>query len=406
MGLFARAIERKADPLQAWFDMLRYGVSAKSGATVNLSSALKVAVAFACLRKISQGCAQVPFKLFRSAEVNGLSRISPALDHPAYDLMATAPNAWSTSYDFRESLVLHAAMGNAYVFKNRPLPRGRITELILLNPAKVEKIQRPDYSIVFKITAPNGEAKEFPSDTIWHVRGPSWDGLLGMDVLTLAREALGLAISTEETHAKLHARGVRPSGTYTVDGSLNPEQHKNLRQWIDENLAGSENAGTPLLLDRGAKWLSTTMSGLDSQHLETRKFQIEEVCRFFDVMPIMVGYSDKSATYASAEQMFLAHVVHTLSPWYARIEQSADLNLLTKEDRQSGLYFKFIAAGLMRGASKDRAEYFAKALGSGGSPPWMSQDEVRSLEELNPFGGAAAVLPTTTNAPAPAPTAD
>jgi phage portal protein BeeE len=114
-------------------------------------------------------------------------------------------------------------------------------------------------------------------------------------------------------------------------------------------------------------------------------------------MPIMVGNSDKAATYASSENMFLAHVVHTLMPWYARIEQSAAVNLLSDKERASGLYFAFVAQALMRGASKDRAEYFAKALGSGGSPAWLTQDEVRALEEFNPMGGVAAALPIATN---------
>ena len=80
-------------------------------------------------------------------------------------------------------------------------------------------------------------------------------------------------------------------------------------------------------------------------------------------------------------------------PWYARIEQSADINLLTPAERAQGYYFKFIAAGLLRGALKDQGEYFARALGSGGSPAWMTQDEVRALDELNPMGGEAAKLP-------------
>jgi len=89
----------------------------------------------------------------------------------------------------------------------------------------------------------------------------------------------------------------------------------------------------------------------------------------------------------------LAHVVHTLSPWYVRIEQSAECQLLTDRQRRNGYFIKFNASGLMRGSHKDRAEYFARALGSGGSPAWMSQDEVRALDELNPMGGDAAQLP-------------
>jgi phage portal protein BeeE len=117
------------------------------------------------------------------------------------------------------------------------------------------------------------------------------------------------------------------------------------------------------------------------------------------VMPIMVFSNDKASTYASAEAMFQAHVVHTLAAWWERIEQSIDCNLLTDADDRAGLYAKFVGNGLMRGSMKDRADYFAKALGSGGSPAWMTQDEVRSMEEMNPMGGDAAALPIATNLP-------
>ena len=233
---------------------------------------------------LSQGCAQVPFKLYRERETNGLPTILPAKDHALYDLVTVQPNAWTTSFQFRETLVLHAALGNAYVFINRS--SFGITELTLLDPAKVVKEQKNDYSIVYKVT--------------------------------------GLAITTEETHAKLHAKGVRPSGTYSVESTLNKEQYAALKSWIEREFAGAENSGTPMILDRGAKWMSQGMSGVDAQHIETRKHQVEEVCRFFGIFPIMIGYSDKTSTFASSEAFFDAHVKHSLAPWFARIEQSAD----------------------------------------------------------------------------------
>lgn len=393
MGLLSRAIERKADPLSVWAEMLRAGSSSKAGQTINLDTAFKVSALFACLRVISQGIAQVPFKLYREVEEGGLTKIVPAKNHDLYDLVTVAPNAWTTSYEFRETQAIHAALGNSYAFLNRGGFNGKILEAILLDPTKVEEEQKDDYSIVYKVTGKSGKVQVFPAEAIWHVKGPSWNGLDGMEILNVAREALGLAIATEETHAKLHARGVQASGVYSVDSTLNPDQYRQLKAWIDKEHAGAQNSGAPMILDRGAKWVSSVMNGTDAQHLETRKYQIEEVCRFMGVMPIMVGYSDKAATYASAEQMFLAHVIHTLSPWYARIEASANLNLLSKRERNGGYYFKHVAAGLLRGASQDRSEYFAKALGSGGGKAWMTQDEVRALEELNPFGGEASLLP-------------
>lgn len=180
---------------------------------------------------------------------------------------------------------------------------------------------------------------------------------------------------------------------------------KKLVGWIKREAgAGTHN---PLVLDRGAKWLSQTMTGVDAQHKETRDHQIEEVCRFFGVLPVVIGYSgDKASTYASAEAMFTADKAQTKDPWYTRIQESADVNLLTEKERKAGFYWKFNANGLMRATAKDRAEYLSRALGSGGSPAWMTQDEARAFEDMDPMGGAAAKLPPLINkAPAvPAPT--
>lgn len=397
MGLLARAFsERKSDPLEVWAELLRAGRTSKAGPTVTLDNAFKVAALYACLKVLSQGVAQVPFKLFREHKVGELNKIEPAREHPLYDLVTSQPNDWTTSFELRETLTIHAALGNAYVFKNK-VTGGRIAELILLNPGRVKKIQRDDYSIVYEVTGSDGKKETFSADQIWHVRGPSWDGLLGVEVLNIAREALGLSIALEESHAGLHKNGVHTSGVYSVDGVLSPEQHKKLVDWLKNQAA--VDPGAPMVLDRQAKWVSTTMTGVDAQHLETRKNQVVEVCRFVGVSPLMVYESDKATTYASAEQMFLAHVIHTLAPWYSRIEQSADVSLLSKAERNDGYYFKFIAAGLLRGASKDRAEYYAKALGSGGHPGWLSPDEVRMLEEMNPMGGDAAKLPPGSSAP-------
>lgn len=400
MAFLARAVaERKSASADAlWSVILGAGYASKAGPSVNLNNALKVAASFACMKVLSQGCAQVPFKLYREKRTGELTMIEPARDHSLYDLVTVKPNDWTTSFEFRETLVLHASMGNAYAFINR-VGTGRIYELILLNPGRVEKMQGADYSITYKVTGASGAVEYFPAEAIWHVRGPSWDGVIGLDVLQLAREALGLAIATEETHAKLHSKGVRPSGTYSVDGNLSPEQYKQLKDWITKEMAGADNAGGPMILDRGAKWLSTAMTGLDAEHLATREHQITEICRFFGVSPFMIFSTDKAPTYASAEQFQIQHIVHSLSPWFARIEGSADAYLISKSERKQGLYFKFSAAGLLRGALKDEADYFAKALGSGGSPAWMSQDEVRALKELNPMGGAASKLPIATNVP-------
>jgi HK97 family phage portal protein len=203
-----------------------------------------------------------------------------------------------------------------------------------------------------------------------------------------------LAIATEQSHADFHRNGARVSGLLSMDGAISKEKFESLSSWLDRHQQGGDRAGKPLILDMNAKFSSFGMTGVDSEHLATRVMQVEEICRGFGVMPIMIGQADKAATYASAEQMFLAHVVHTLSPWYARLEQSVDADLLTEEDRANGYYAKFMTNGLMRGASTDRAAFYASALGSG-SPgtAWLTTNEVRAFEDLDAIEGGDA-LPT------------
>jgi HK97 family phage portal protein len=353
----------------------------KSGASVSNATALEVTAVFACIRVIAEGVAQVPLKLFRSSG----REVLPAIDHPLYRVLHRRPNPWMTSFELRETMVIHAALtGNAIAFINRVPGSGRILEIVPICPNDVEiRKDRTGTPEIYIVTGTDGSRREMPPSAIWHVRGPSWDGVCGLEVVKLAREAIGLAMATEEAHASLHANGARISGLYSVEGTLSKDQYDGLRKWIEDKYAGAANAGRIMLLDRAAKFTPQAMTGIDAQHLETRRFQIEEICRAFRVLPIMVGYSDKAATYASAEQMFLAHVVHTLMPWYERLEQSIDCRLLTERDLSEGLYAKFIAAGLLRGALKDTAEYLAKLVTNG----ILTRNEARAKLELNPLDG-------------------
>lgn len=391
---------RKATTTLDIFREIYGSKQSKSGETVGLKEAIRCATVFACARVIATGIAQVPLKLFQEDEATDVKR--PAREHPLYRVLHRKPNPWQTSYEFREMLGLHLSLaGRAYCFKT--IVGGRLKELIPFEPGKVTAELGDDgIRIIYKVTGKDGQVRQFDEGLIWHLKGPSWNGWEGMDALDLAREAVGLSIAAEASQGRLHKNGVRAAGVYSVEGTLNGQQHKDLRKFLADNYAG-ENSGLPMVVDRAAKWLPLALSGVDAQHLETRRFQVEEVCRAMGVMPIMVFSTDKATTYASAEAMFAAHVIHTLAPWWERIEQSIDCNLLTERDDRDGIYAKFVGQGLLRGSMKDRADYFAKALGSGGSPAWMTPDEVRRMEEMNPMGGDAAKLPVATNVPKPPP---
>lgn len=383
MRWFARLFGREAKSGNATLELFREifgGTPANSGKSVTVKTALEVTTVLACVSRIADGVATVPLKVYRKDGPSGRRR--EATDHPLYDLLHDAPNEWQDSLQFRETLVFHTALcGNAFVYVNRV--RGRIVELIPFEPGQVRVTRADDYSLSYEVTAPSGETETFPAAAIWHIRGPSWNSWMGLETVKLAREAIGLALATEEAHARLHRNGARPGGLYSVEGPLEETQYQRLRAWVEKNYAGGENAWRPMVLDRGAKWTPLGMTGVDAQHLETRRHQIEEICRAFGVMPIMVGFTDKTATYASAEQMFLAHAVHTVRPWHRRFEASIRRNLLTSEERAEGFYPKFVDTELLRGAAKDRAEFYARALGAGGAPAWMEVNEVRAFEDMD-----------------------
>ena len=355
------------------------GGSTKSGLTVTQETALQVSVVMACVRVIAEGVAQVPFRVMKESP-DGITRL-PAKDHPLYDVLHRKPNRWQTSFGLRETMVMHAVlMGNAYAFISRVGRDSTIKELIVIPPGRVRLELNTNGDIAYVVTGKDGTQRALKESDIWHLRGPSWDGQIGMQIINYAREAIGLAMASEETQANLHAKGVKTSGVYSIDGALSKDQYESLKNWIKKEFVDSTG---PMILDRNAKWLPTSMTGVDAQHLETRKHQVEEICRSFRVMPIMAGQSDKAATYASAEQMFIAHLVHTLTPWYERVEQSADCQLLTDKDRDEGYYTFLDPVGMLRGALKDTAEYLYKLVSIG----VMTRNESREKLDLNPIDG-------------------
>lgn len=383
-GSLADGLERKSGadattygPPDIWLDLFGSRTT-KSGIPITYKRALEVTTALRCGQITAEGICSIPWKLYQRTTVKGRVERVERRDHDLWDLMSTGPNEWQTSFEFRETIGLHLAFcRNAYVFLNRV--RGRIVEMIPFEPGNVTVSRDRNWKLTYKVCGPDGSSETFPSSVIWHIRGMSWNSWMGLEVIDLAREALGLALATEESHARLHDKAVRPSGVLAVEGNLDDTQYLRWRKWVDAYYSGRENAGKALILDRSAKWQSQQMTGVDAQHIQTRGFQIEEICRGFGILPIMVGYTgDKGATYASAEQMFIAHNTWHTRPWHRRLESSADKWLLTKEERGDGLYTGFVDSELVRGDMKTRFESYKSGVDAG----WMLPEEPRAFEDM------------------------
>ena len=374
VGALAARLEGKAAVLDSLPGFLLGGES-RSGVAVTWSSALQVTAMLACCRAVAEGIAQCGFKLQRP-RTNG-SGSEQARDHALFRILHRRPNGWQTAFEFWETLVFHLMMvGNAFVYVSRN-PRGDVLELIVIEPGKVTVHQRADMSLVYDVTGDDGQIRRFNKE-IWHLRGPSWNGWMGMETVKLAREALGLALALEQSHARQHKDGLKVTGHYSVDDPLTDDQHKQITAWLKKYASAS--GADPLVLDRGAKWFSQQMTGVDAQHIETRKFQIEEVCRAARVMPIMLGVPGAAGAYDNGETMLIAHVMHTLAPWGTRIEQSAEVNLLSEADQRGGHEVKVNLSALMRGDYKSRQEGLQIQRRNG----VINADEWRDLEDMNP----------------------
>lgn len=358
--------------------------SSKAGVAVTWETALQAASALACARVIAEGIAQVPLKVYRRRTDGGADA---AVDHPLYSVLHDSVAPGITSYEWRETAGLHLALMNrSYCLIRRSYAFGRMPatiELQPLQPQQVTATRHDDWSITYAVTDANGEIKTYPASMILHLKGPSWSSIDGLDGIRLAREAIGLALATEEHGARQFSNGAILGGILSTDAVLTPDQSDSLRKSWEASQIGLKNAYRTAVLWGGMKWTPRAQQNDQAQWIEVRRFQVAEVCRFFRVLPIMIGEADRTATYASSEQMFLAHVVHTLGPWFARIEQRLNLQLLTAAERAQGYFCRFTVAGLLRGSHKDRSEFYRTLYGIGALNP----NEIRSYEDLNPYAG-------------------
>lgn len=359
--------------------------SAKSGVAVTWETALQAASALACARVIAEGVAQVPLKVYRRRTDGGADI---ATDHSLYTTLHDSPAPGITSYEWRETTGIHLALTNrSYSLIRRQSPlfsRGSPTiELQPLQPQQVRPTRHADWSITYDVTFDDGATRTYQASDILHFKGPSWTSIDGLDGIRLAREAIGLALATEEHGARQFSNGAILGGILSTDAVLSADQSAQLRASWEASQLGLKNAYRTAVLWGGLKWTPRAQQNDQAQWIEVRRFQVAEVCRFFRVLPIMIGEADRTATYASSEQMFLAHVVHTMGPWFSRIEQRLNLQLLTESERSAGYFCKFSVAGLLRGSHKDRAEFYRTLYGIGAFSP----NEIRAYEDLNPYDG-------------------
>lgn len=352
---------------------MRDGGESASGAYVTASQSLQNMALLRCVTLISESIGMLPLNLIMRGEAKAY-----AVDHPLFSVLKSTPNTWQTPYEFKSLMQLRVMMhGNAYARVIRS--RGEVLYLIPLDQGSVTAELDDNWNMVYTFTRKNGSPLTLPASEVFHLRDLSDDGIVGLSRVKLAREAIGIALQAERAAARLFKNGVMAGGALSSPDKLSDPAFARLEASIEAK-SGAEHAAKWLILEEGLKaekWASTAN---DAQHIENRNHQIEEVARAFGV-PRPLLMMDDTSWGSGIEQLGIFFIQYALQHWFTVWEQAIERTLLTPAERKT-MYPKYNERALMRGTLKDQAEFFTKALGSGGHSPWMTPNEVRELQDL------------------------
>ena len=350
-----------------------------AGKMVTERSAMQMTAVYSCVRILSEAIAELPLHVYKYTDSGGKEK---AVDHPLYLLLHDEPNPEMSSFVFRETLMTHLLLwGNAYaqIIRNG---KGEVVALYPLMPNKMAVDRDGNGQLYYRYNKSSDEAATMPNSTVilhprdvLHIPGLGFDGLVGYSPIAMAKNAIGLAIATEEYGAKFFANGAAPSGVLEHPGTI--KDPSRVREAWQSQFGGSSNSGKVAVLEEGMKYTPISISPEQAQFLETRKFQINEIARIFRVPPHMVGDLEKSS-FSNIEQQSLEFVKYTLDPWVTRWEQSIQRTLFSPEEKKK-YFVKFNVEGLLRGDYASRMQGYATARQNG----WMSANDIRELENLD-----------------------
>lgn len=362
------------------------GPATATGRRVSVEGALQQATVFACVRLIAESVGMLPLILYRRLEPRGKER---ATNHPLYTLLHQAPNPELTAIELFENMAGHLALwGNAYCEIEYD-GAGRRIGLWPLRPDRMTvdvSAETNERTYVYQL--PSGELQALPRYRIWHVRGWGTEAFVGKSPIALARESIALGMAAEEYGARFYGNDSRPGGVLKHPSKLTKEGAERLRDSWNAAHAGLSNAHRVAVLEEGVEWQQIGISPEEGQFLEIRKFQEMQICQIYRVPPHMIGITERSTSWGSGiESQGIGFITFTLLPYLLRISQSVARDLLTPAERRV-LFAEHLTTALERGDIKTR--YAAYSTGRMGG--WLSVNDIRESENLNPIEGGDIFL--------------
>lgn len=379
-GMFHKSGDKAMTP-QALSELVGISYNTYAGKRVSPQLAMQLTAVFGCVRVLAESVGMLPCSLYEQLERGSKKAIKERL----YKLLSVKPNGYMTPQEFWELLIACLCLrGNFFAYKVMVL--GEVVELLPLDPGSVVAKLNSQWEPVYQVTFPDGSSDTLSQKEIWHVRIFTLDGLNGLSPIAYARQAIGLGMATEEHGSRLFSNGAVTSGVLETDQTLSDEAFNRLKADFEDRHQGLANAHKPMILEMGLKWSQISLSAEDAQFLETRKFQLEEICRIFRVPMHLVQNTDR-ATFNNIENLGIGFINYSLVPYLTRIEQRINLGLV-KASKQGQLYAKFNVGALLRGDMKSRFEAYATAINWG----MYSPNDCLELEDRNPRPGGDVYL--------------
>jgi len=367
-----------------WLVRMIGGGKTAAGVHVSEWTAMHSAPVWAAVSLISDCIAMLPVEVIeRSGD-----RRTKLTDHPVHAVLNGTSNPEMGATTTIGTMQMHAlTWGNTYGEIERT-GRGQVSAIWPLLPETTRPVVERTANgrrLVYRANV-DRDRFDLPPENVVHVFGYSHDGINGISPIVAQRNAIGLALAMEEFGAKFFANDAKSGGFLMHPGKLNDKARENIRGSFGQegDQGGLDNAHKVKILEEGMKFVPTSISPEDSQFLGSREFQLAEAARIFRVPLVLLQSLQGSTVWGTGvEQLMIGFVRWTLGPWLKRWETELTRKLLTPAERARGLTIKFNVNALMRGDSAARAAFYKAGIVDG----WLTRNEVREKEDMNPLPG-------------------
>lgn len=353
-------------------------VSTTAGQAINERTAISLISVFAAVRNIADDVAKTERAVFRK-EARGKSQV---FDHPMHRIICQSPNPEMGPMDFFRALIGSACLfGNGYAQIIRDKYTGLPIHAYPLHPWRVRCLRDETGMLFYSV---DGCRRVEIGDMI-HIKNFGTNGVLGIMTIRSAKESLGLTLALEQYGSSFFGNSALPKGVFYTDGVLSEEAQERLRKKWDARHRGAGQAHGTAVMEHGLKWQQMSVANNEGQFLESRAFQILEVCRLWRLPPHKLGDVSKG-TMNNMEQQNGEYVQDCLMSWYIQIEEEIKRKL-TRPDEVT-IYPKFLVRSFFRGDMKARQEFYASGIQWG----YLNRNDCREMEDLNPVDGLDTFL--------------